>query len=429
MLHLLRSCVFCLSVSVFLVTLFAYTASACPDLASAPHSQWKLEVHDGVSWLITPCGERFLSIGVNVVNGGYPSRHFKSRLSYHWGAFYPDLTSWAKATRQRLEAWGFNTIGAWSLKPAQVPLSAMPKRELEGYSYVLPTQLPLPFIPNLGLEGESSFLWADPFRPTMEKELRTWARRLVAPYKNNPYRIGYFSDNEIGWWNSALFTVYLDKPATNYTKQKLLALVREHYANDWQRFTQDFVPPAGVSSFSQLLKKRSLNTRLRPGSEGMQVIRRWTSIMAEHYYRLLQRALREADPQALFFGDRLQIYYDPDVMLAMAPYVDAIATNYDVDDQNGNIAHYYFDGLQKLTGNKPVLVSEWFFAAHENRSGNLNKGNGYYVMVQTQAERARGAITAAQEFVKMPQIIGLHWFQYYDHPLGDAEMVRTIILA
>ena len=127
-------------------------------------------------------------------------------------------------------------------------------------------------------------------------------------------------------------------------------------------------------------------------------------------------ALREADPEALIFADRLQIYYDTAAIRPMTPYVDVIATNYDVDSPDGWIARYYFDGLQQLTENKPILISEWFFAAHENRSGNRN--NGHLMTVPTQAERARGAATAALQFARRPQIVGSHWFQYYDHPTG-----------
>lgn len=367
---------------------------ACPQLASAPHSQWKITVHNGVSWLMTPCGERFLSIGVNVLDGGYPSRSFDGRLAYHWGTFYPDLETWGRVTRQRLLAWGFNTAGAWSLEPSKIAL---------------------PFLPNLELGRTSRFHWFDPFRPTMEEDMRATAHRLVAPYKGNPYRIGYFADNEIGWWYSALFTYYLQQPVSNYTKQKLLALLRTQYDNDWARFVRDFVPPKGVSSFEELLQSEA-RTHLRVGGEGIQVIRRWTSMVAEHYYRLLHRTIRAVDPEALIFTDRLQIYYDPQAVRPMGPYVDVIATNYDVDTQDGSIARYYFDGLRQLTDNKPVLISEWFFAAHENRTGSLNKG--HLMTVQTQAERTQGAMAAAQWFVKLPQLIGLHWFQYYDHPLG-----------
>ena len=395
MLPLVHMLSYCLLAVVLLVVSPVHSVYACPQLASAPHSQWKVEAHQGASWLITPCGERFLSIGVNVLDGGYPSRIFEGRLAYHWGTFYPTLASWATATLQRLATWGFNTVGGWSLAPSQ---------------------LPLPFIANLELGRQSRFVWFDPFRPTMEEEMRAWAHRLVAPYKGSPYRIGYFSDNEIGWWYSALLTYYLQLPATNYTKQKLVELLREHYANHWERFAHDFVPPAGVSSFEDLLQSSAVRTYLRTGGEGIRVIRRWTSAVAEHYYRLVHRAIREADPEALIFGDRLQIYYDPDAIRPMTPYLDVVATNYNVDGQDGSIARYYFDGLRQLTHNKPVLISEWFFAAHENRSGNLNKG--HLMTVQTQAERARGAAAAAQWFAKIPHLIGLHWFQYYDHPLG-----------
>jgi hypothetical protein len=126
------------------------------------------------------------------------------------------------------------------------------------------------------------------------------------------------------------------------------------------------------------------------------------------------------DPTALIFGDRLPSYYDPDAVRAMAPFVDAVATNYDVDSPDGWTAHYYFDGLRQLTGNKPVLISEWYFAAQENRTGNLN--NGHLMTVRTQAERARGAASAARHFALEPEVVGLHWFQYSDEPKGGRAL-------
>src|SRR5262245_11475487 len=385
----------CLLAVAILLGLCSRAVDACPQLASAPHSRWQVTTHNGVFWLLTPCGERFYSLGVNVLNDGYPQRLFQGRPAYHWGTFYPDLGAWAQATRQRMATWGFNTAGAWSSPP---------------------DMLGLPIIPDLELGREASYHWFDPFQPAMAEELRAWAHRLVAPYKGNPYRIGYFTDNEVGWWNGTMWTYYLKQPATNHTKQKLLALVRDHYGHDWERFTRDFVPPSEVKSFDDLLHCSGEVTQLRPGGEGMRLIRRWVGIVAEQYYRLTYGAIREADPDALIFGDRLQIYYDPEAVRAMAPYVDVVATNYDVDSPDGWIARYYFDGLRQLTGNKPVLISEWFFAAHDNRTGNRN--NGHLMTVQTQAERARGAAVAARQFAQLPQIVGSHWFQYYDHPPG-----------
>src|SRR5215510_11363967 len=85
---------YCLLTAVLLVVPYTRHVHACSQLASAPHSQWKVETHQGVSWLITPCGERFFLIGVNALEGGCPSRIHKGRLAYHWGMFNPSLENW-----------------------------------------------------------------------------------------------------------------------------------------------------------------------------------------------------------------------------------------------------------------------------------------------------------------------------------------------
>ena len=194
----------------------------------------------------------------------------------------------------------------------------------------------------------------------------------VAPYRGNPLRIGYFSDNEIGWWNGPLFVAFLTYPPENHTKQRLVALLREHYRENWHEFERDFVPAPGTASFDDLLAARTA-PHLRPGGNGIEAVRAWTAIVAARYYSAMREALRAADPEALYLGDRLPIYYDPDAVRAMAPYVDAISVNYNVDTADGWIAPYFFAGLRDLSGGKPVLITEWFYAAAENRSGNLNR--------------------------------------------------------
>jgi hypothetical protein len=248
--------------------------------------------------------------------------------------------------------------------------------------------------------------------------MRELAPSLVAAYKGSPYRIGYFSDNEVGWWSGALFVFYSTKPASNHTKQRWVEILRDQYGDDWQRFVADFVPPDGVSSWDDLLRTEQ-PTKLRPGGQGIQAVRRWTGAVAEQYYAMIERVLRAADPHALIFGDRLPIYYDPVAVRAMARHVDVIAMNYNIDSPDGWVARYFFDGLRQLSGAKPILISEWFFAANENRSGNHN--NGHLMTVQTQAERARGAAAAALNLASVPEIVGTHWFQFADHPKGGRQ--------
>ncbi len=319
---------------------------------------------------------------------------YLDRPHYDWHNSAGSVDEWMLETRDRLDRWGFNSAGAWSLPPQQ---------------------LKLPSVINLELGRLARFHWFDPFDPAAVKRMHDEAKVLTAPYRNSPYRIGYFADNEVGWWDGALFLFYSQKPASNFTKQHWLAMLREQYRSDWSRFTKDFVPPAGVESWDALLQAEQ-PTKLRAGSQGMAVVERWTGIVAGEYYKVAREALKAADPNALFFGDRLPIYYDPAAIRAEAPYVDAIALNYNVDSPEGWLAPYFFDGLRKLTNGKPELISEWFYAARENRTGNRN--NGHLMTVDTQAQRAAGAAASAKLFAGIPEIVGLHWFQYYDYPVG-----------
>ncbi|MBM3598599.1 MAG: hypothetical protein FJX35_10330 [Alphaproteobacteria bacterium] len=370
-------------------------AGACSDFAKAPHSRWTIEREAGAAWLVTPCGDKFFSIGSNVLDGGDRKDGAGARNSYTWSSFYPSLEAWARATRERLIAWGFNSAGAWSLTPERIDL---------------------PSTPNLELGRNARFHWFDPFDPATEAEMLRQAERLTKPYRGDPRRIGYFSDNEVGWWNGALFNYFMRAPAANHTKRRLIALLREHYGDDWTRFAADFVAPANAASFDDLLRSEGALAQLRPGGTGIQAVRRWTGVVTEHYYRLVRQALKSVDPEALVFADRLPIYYDPVAVRAMARHVDAIATNYNVDSPDGWLAPYFFDGLRQLAPDKAVLITEWFFAAHENRSGNVN--NGHLMTVNSQVERAAGAAQATRNFAAQPDIVGLHWFQWHDHPKG-----------
>jgi hypothetical protein len=368
------------------------SARAC-DLDHVASTRWSLTRAHGASFLVTPCGQKFFSIGVNVVDGGISGARLE-RPHYDWHSSAGTLAEWIRKTRERLHEWGFNSAGAWSLPPQE---------------------LKLPSVINLELGRLSRFHWFDPFDPAMPARMDAEAEKLTAPYRHSPYRIGYFSDNEVGWWSGALFVFYSQKPASNFTKQRWVKMLRQIYHDDWRRFARDFVPPEGVRDWNALLAAQS-PTKLRVDGHGIGAVRRWTAIVAERYYELAQAAIKKADPNALYFGDRLPIYYDPEAIRAETPHVDAIAVNYNVDSPEGWIAPYFFDGLRRLTHGKPILISEWFFAARDNRTGNAN--NGHLMTVDTQTERAAGAAEAAKRFAAIPEIVGLHWFQYYDYPLG-----------
>ncbi len=358
--------------------------------ALAGAGQWTAGFSDGRAWLFEPGRARFYSLGVNTVNGGqeHPKGH-----GYYWKEYYGSEQEWAADVETRLAAWGFNTRGGWSDPAPGMDLS---------------------LIPEIDLGRNARLHWFDPFAPEALAVTVETAKRVTEKYRGNPRVMGYFTDNEVGWWNAPLFSWYLSNEWALYTKRVLWGLLHDHYQGRWDWLVADFVPGEGIGSFEDL-KRGGAKLKLRPGGHGIKVVSAFTRLCAGRYYELVQAALRKVDPDRLVMGDRLPLYYNQDAVLAARGRVDVLSTNYNVDEADGWVAPYSFEGLAKLI-DAPVLITEFFFAADENRSGNVN--NGHLMHVKTQEERARGAAVAQAHFSAFPNVVGAHWFQYYDEPTG-----------
>ena len=389
------------TIFLLIAVLLSNVISAGPEVAARGEG-WSTAKVNGVWWLLDPRGEPFYSKGVDIVAPGFRCEKSMARHAFFWANFYPSIDTWRDEVGKQLRGWGFNTLGGWS--------DSSPK-------------IGLPLMVDLELGRNSQFHWFDPFDPKMEKITMERARELTAPYRNLPQLVGYFSDNEIGWWNSALFIWYLKDPWENHTKRFLWNMLHDAYGGGWNALLADWSPQGGAKSFDDL-KEAGAALKLRPGGNGIRLVDRFMSAVAARYYQLMYRAIHAADPRALVLGDRLPLYYHQDVIRAMGDNIDVISTNYNGDTADGWVAPYYFEGLRKLD-DKPVLVSEFFFSAAQNRSGNLNEctgsahpNPGHLMTVPTQEERARGAGGALLNFANFPNIAGAQWFQYCDEPLG-----------
>jgi hypothetical protein len=62
---------------------------------------------------------------------------------------------------------------------------------------------------------------------------------------------------------------------------------------------------------------------------------------------------------------------------------------------------------------RPLLITEYSFAATENQSGDPNT-KGASVTVPTQRERAEHAERFVTQALSLPYVIGLHWFEWAD---------------
>jgi hypothetical protein len=248
------------------------------------------------------------------------------------------------------------------------------------------------------------------------KRMDDVAREQILAVRDDPRLIGYYTDNEMGWWNATLFHMALEQPASSGQRRRCLSLLREKYQNDWTKLTADF-DPEFATSFDGLEQRGQL--WLKPGSQGIRVMRQFLGLVAARYYQLAHDIIRKYDRRALILGDRYQSFYYPEVARAAAPYVDAMSSNLNANWNDGTFARCYLDTLHALTG-KPIFVSEFYMAATANRSGNRNN-HGVFPVVSTQRERATALRTTLESLAQLPFVVGAEWFQYFDHPRHGRE--------
>jgi hypothetical protein len=352
---------------------------------------------DHESWsLCAPDGAPFFSLGVCSVNQGASRVEFDpENPSYAAWRHYSDAAAWADDTVRRLKEWRFTTVAAWSehrtLRAAQ--------------------EMTLWHTPVLHMGSSAGAPWWDMWDQRVVNRMEQIAREQILQVRDDPRLIGYYFDNELGWWNATLFKMTLEQSGSSGQRKRLMRLLRETYHDDWAQLLRDF-EPEHADNWRQLEKSGMLF--LKPGGDGIRVMRRFLALLADRYYQLCRDLIRKYDRRALLLGDRYQSFYYPEVVRAAAPYVDAISSNLNASWNDGTYLRCYLETLHALAG-KPVLATEVYLAATENRSGNRND-MGIYPVVPTQAERAAAIDNTLRQLLQTPYVVGVDWFQYADEP-------------
>ncbi len=340
-----------------------------PD-ASLPDATGFFQVaRVGERWLmITPDGKPFYSVGVNHVTAKNNTDRETGICPYCEAidSIYESHEAWAQATSQRLESWGFNTIGAWSDDELFAPL--MPYTELLGMGARQP----------------------DWFAPAFEAHVRMVAEARVAPLKDDPNLLGWFLDNELKW------------------------------GKDWRS-----EPPTTMLEDYLTLEEgspgREMAEQFEDDHEGFLLA------LADRYFRVTTEAIREFDPNHLILGARASSLSMPrQVPQAAAPYLDVFSVNFYATPEG------FFELLNQGWG-PLVPIDGWLEAYHELsglplmatefsfRSSESDPPNTYppiYLTFDTQRERAAAYDEYVQKCFDAPYIVGQHWFEYVDQPVG-----------
>ncbi|WP_448110376.1 beta-agarase [Pseudomonas lini] len=313
-----------------------------------------------------------------------------------------DEQRWASHTLDRLQAWGFNTIGNWSAP-------------VLGNADRVPYTLPLSIVGDYASISTGTDWWGgmpDPFDPRFAMATERAVAIAARDHRDDPWLIGYFADNELAWAGPG------DDPKARYAlaygtlkmttdvpaKRAFLKQLRDKYRNQaglskawgidlpaWELMEDPgFVPPQPSAEYPEIEAD----------------FKYFQKVFADTYFKTVSDSLKWHAPNQLLLGGRFAVS-TPEAVESCAQYCDVLSFNmYTLQPQDG----YDFARLRSL--DKPVLITEFNF-------GSADRGPFWGGVTQLAKEEDRGPAYAnfLKQAMSEPSIVGVHWFQYLDQPV------------
>jgi hypothetical protein len=290
---------------------------------------------------------------------------------------YGSEAAWVEFTCRRLASWGATGIGNWSER--SIVESRMIPSTWDLTSKVGPAML-----------GNM----ADVFDARWAAAFGEYVKGRTAPLVSNPWFVGWFVDNEMGWHRPRL----LDGPRDAAIRRVWLSVVRDRFA-DVSAFRSATSCACETWNDVACLDEAGLGD-----SETARGLRAdLTARYAERYFSEVKRILKEADPNHLYMGCRFVRIRPQEAVVRAASVCDVVTVNaYSILPERDR-----FDEWHRLCG-RPIQIGEHQYAQYGPYlpppiwpSLTADERRCYF------PEYVRVAAT-------MPYCVGSHWFQYID---------------
>jgi hypothetical protein len=333
----------------------------------------------GRFWLVDPLGHYFINKGVTSVTIG-TSAIANQAVKEKFGS----EERWAEATIHMLRENYFNVTGAWSsydqIRNAKerIPYTVLwdfmkDYGKKRGGTFQQPG--------HIGYPNDCIFV----FDPGFETYCTETAKKLV-DFKNDPYLIGHFSDNEMPFPQDAL-NRYLQLPEKDPGYMEAIRWLNA------RKGTLD------ISTITDEDRDAFLEH------------------VADRYFQITTRAMRKADPNHIMLGSRLygKTLRTKAIFKAASKSIDVISINY--------YDKWTPDSLRMRQwvewSGKPFIITEWYVKGEDSGLPN-NSGAGW--TVKTQADRGLFYQHFALRLLKFKGCVGWHWFKYIDNDPTDTSV-------
>jgi hypothetical protein len=368
---------------------------------------------DGRWWLVDPEGKPFFAVGTDHVN--YHA-HFCEKLGYapysrNVQAKFGSEEAWATNAIERLKAWGFN----------ELPAGHSPSLRHRGLPHIQFASLGTSFARRQWICEPTDWTgFPDVFSPRWVSHCRFTARETVRDSLGDPWCIGTFIDNELEWYgkDGELVDEVFHAGVQSSAKRAFWQWLLQQYNSVTEMNRQLATDYADEAAFLASRNVPSASSALT------QVHEKFLAVIADRYFSVAAKALREADPDHLVLGCRFAGSVPAPVLAAAGKYNDVFTFNTypRVDFENvwspdgtGGVVERVPRELSDYfaVARKPILITEWSFPALDS---GLPCEHGAGMRVDTQEQKAACYRIFVNAMADLPFLIGYHYFMWADEP-------------
>jgi len=336
---------------------------------------FRTELIDGRWWIIDPLGYKTLHIGISELE----ARRKSDIQTKAFDAQYKTESAWLSSIPDEMRAYGFNGAGPWSSYTKQltqtdasaVPLVQAAYNDLNAFG-----------APYYDTKNNAFHV----FDPSFEAYADYVAKTRIAPYADNPYILGWFTDNE--------------PPANN---DMLLAALRADKNNEKLLYTY-------YTAWAWLRERHGEKASI--SSVTAQDKTDWVEFVYDRYMQVCVNAIRKYDQNHMILGPKLDKPRQG-CFRALSRHCDIIAYDYYRvwDADAAQIDQWY-----RWSG-RPMINAEYYVKGMDacTPESELSNWSGVGYSVNTQSERGMYYQSFALTMLESRVFVGWQWFKYMDN--------------
>jgi len=301
-------------------------------------------------------------------------------LKRKWGDKY--MENFVTRTIQRLKSWEMNTIANWS------DSIVFEKREI-------------PY--TINANTARSRMLIDPFDENFQALIENQLMDLYPKSLDDPWCLGVFIDNEIGWGNeSYIGTSVMSTDRYPSARKAMIMELKKKYG------TISALNKVWGSDFDTW---EDLNINREKFEGAYEDVIAMSGLFADEYFEKCKSALKNIAPNKLYLGCRFDFHFYPEDDNNSRDWVIAHGGKY-ADVVSFNRYNYSCNTMKPLEGmDFPIILGEFHLGALDR--GLPHSGLRHAL---NQKERALVYENFLMQAVSNPYIVGVGWFQYLDQP-------------